>query len=198
MTGLPMPKLPKPKNAMDRIAFAGPMCVGKTTLATGLASKYRGYTKVSFASRLKALAYSLYGVQGKDNLGRKLLQELADDLKKWDKDLFIKHFLLNAQKEITNGFDMLVVDDLRFKAEEEALRRNGFVIIKVTCNEEVRQERIKTLYPDTSSDRLSHPSEKGWESMVFDYTVDSTTILAHYDLDVIITNGNSNSIYRKK
>ena len=193
---LPQPRLPKVENPMDRIAFAGPMCVGKTYLAKGL--EIQGYTRISFANLLKSLAYNLYGLQSKDNTTRKLLQELSDDLKKWDNNLFITYLLMQAKKEIDNGYTKLVVDDLRFKAEEEALRKNGFVIVNVTCEEEVRLNRVFRLYPDTDQSRLLHPSEHGWKSMKFDHTIDSTDPIAHYDVAAMVESGNSNSLHRQK
>lgn len=197
MIGLPMPKLPMPLHKFDRIAFAGPMCVGKTTLAVSLLNTFDGlYTKISFADKLKALAYSLYGVQGKDNQSRKLLQELADDLKKWDSELIIKHLLLEAQKSIEHGYTKIVIDDVRFKAEEVALHLNGFVVISITCDEAVRQDRIRRLYPDIDPARFAHPSEYGWQGMEMDYKIDSTTEIARYDVLRLIEDGYKDSTRR--
>jgi uridine kinase len=194
MIGLPMPQLPAPAHKFDRIAFAGPMCVGKTTLALGLTTER--YIKVSFADKLKSIAYDLYGFKTKDNESRKLLQELADDLKSWDSDLFVKHLLLEMHYYIKLGYTKLVVDDVRFKIEEEALHNNGFVVINVTCDEFVRRERIKKLYPDTDDSRLEHPSEHGWRYMRVDHVIDSTTEIAHYDIMRMIENGDKNSFNR--
>jgi dephospho-CoA kinase len=191
---LPQPKLPKTENTMDRIAFAGPMCVGKTYLAKGL--ELQGYYKLSFANLLKSLAYNLYGIQNKDNISRKLLQEFADDLKKWDKNLFITYLLSQSKKEIENGYTKLVVDDLRFITEEDALRRNGFTIINVTCDEDIRLTRINRLYPDMEASRMNHASENNFKLMKFDYTVLSNEPIANYDLLAVIENGNTNSFYR--
>lgn len=173
---------------MDRIAFSGPMCVGKTYLAKGLETQ--GYIKLSFANLLKSLAYSLYGVQRKDNLSRKLLQEFSDDLKKWDKNLFVTYLLSQAKKEIDSGYPKLVVDDLRYKIEEKALRENGFTIINVICDEAIRFNRIKRLYPDMEMSRMVHPSEQEWKIMRNDYTVASNDPIANYDLHTLIENGN--------
>lgn len=191
------PKIPKPKQPMDRIAFAGPMCVGKTTLADVLCSNF-DYRKMAFASKLKSIAYSLYGISGKDNYSRKVLQELADDLKKWDRDLFVTHLLIDVEKSIKNGFDKIVVDDVRFPSEADSLRSNGFSIICVTCDEEERQNRILKLYPDTDTSRADHPSEKGWNFIKYNSTIDSTSEIAFYDLLDLIEDGNKNRFRGKK
>lgn len=172
------PQLPAPLHTLDRIAFAGPMCSGKTTLASILRDDYF-YTKVAFAGLLKQLAAQLYGVVEKNNEGRKLLQELADDLKKWDPNLFTTHLLLSIEDYINDDLPhtgrRFVLDDLRFQHEFDALKKNGFTIIGVSCNEEVRQARIKKLYPDTDPARFGHVSEQEWKNMNFDYWIDNTT-----------------------
>lgn len=172
------PQLPPPLHTLDRVAFAGPMCSGKTTLATVLADDY-DYTKVGFATLLKDIATELYGVVEKNNEGRKLLQEFADDLKKWDANLFTTHLLMEVEgymyDDLPHTGRRFVLDDLRFQHEFDALKRNGFTIIGVACEEEVRQARIRKLYPDTDPARFNHVSEQEWQNMNFDYWIDNTT-----------------------
>lgn len=170
---LKQPKLPRPEHPLDRIAFAGPMCSGKTTLANVLVHDF-SYTKTSFAQTLKYVAETLYGPMSKNNESRKILQEMSDDLKKWDKELFITHLLLSIEGYINAGHTTIVVDDLRYKHEYEVLRDNGFVIIGVGCREDERLKRIYSLYPDTDVERLSHASELEWRDMRMDYWIDNT------------------------
>ena len=174
---LTTPKL-APTTYVKRYAFMGPMCSGKTTCANYLTGNY-GYIKMGFADKLKAIAYDLYGVDGKDGDSRRILQELADDLKKFDKDLFIKHLLFRAKKEEDMS---IVVDDLRFKPEAVALRNNGFKIIRVTCEDSLRQERISRLYPTAPQSAQEHRSEQEWASIPADYSVVSNDINAILDL----------------
>jgi adenylate kinase family enzyme len=171
------PTLPKPAHEFDRVAFAGPMCSGKTTLADILVNDY-DYVKVSFAGLLKQTAKTLYGVVEKNNEGRKLLQELADDLKKWDANLFTTHLLLDIEDYITEGEIKFVLDDLRFQHEFDALKNAGFTIVGTKCRDDVRLQRIAKLYPDTDPSRFEHPSERGWETMNMDYWVDTTGLHA--------------------
>jgi uridine kinase len=167
------PKLPKPIHPLDRIAFAGPMCSGKTTLAKVLVEDF-GYTKTNFARILKDTAENLYGPMTKDNQSRKILQEMSADLKKWDKELFITHILLDIEDYINANHQTIVVDDLRYKREFEVLKDNGFIIIGVGCREDERLRRIYSLYPDTEVERFSHPSETEWRDMRMDYWIDNT------------------------
>lgn len=182
---LKQPTLPDPKFPLERIAFAGPMCSGKTTLANFLVEDYH-YNRVNFARLLKETAAKLYGAVSKDDEGRKLLQEFADDLKKWDPNLFTTHLLLDVQKFQRDVLPLVVLDDLRFKHEYDALKKNGFTIIGVHCQEDVRMERIRNLYPDTDPARFTHPSETGWKEMNMDYWVDNTDFGGQVWLDTLM------------
>jgi AAA domain len=176
---LTMIKLPTPDKYLpySRVAFMGPMCSGKTYLANILVGSH-GYTKIGFADKLKAIAYDLYGITGKDGDSRRVLQELADDLKKYDKFLFVKHLLYRASKIDTP----IVVDDLRFKVEADTLRQNGFKIIKVTCEDAIRQERIARLYPTLPQTAQAHRSEQDWQSIPWDGLVVSENMRGMFDL----------------
>jgi uridine kinase len=170
---LKQPNLLKPEHPLDRIAFAGPMCSGKTTLANVLVDDF-SYSKASFARLLKDTATMLYGPMTKNNESRKILQEMSDDLKKWDKDLFITHLLLDIEDYTKSGHRTVVVDDLRYKQEYEVLKNNGFTIIGVGCREDERLRRIYSLYPDTEAERFTHVSEVEWRDMKMDYWIDNT------------------------
>ncbi|SRR5260221_2831811 len=156
---------------MDRVSFFGPMCSGKTYLARQL-QEYFGHTKVGFADKLKSVAIDLYQIDPKDKNGatRKLLQEFADDIKKWDAQIFIKHFLLSAEK-----YKQVVCDDMRFYEESVFLRQNEFTLIKVNCDEARRQERIQQLYPSTLEGAQSHRSETDYLKIVPDFEVNSNS-----------------------
>jgi hypothetical protein len=142
-----------------------------------------GFHKLGFTDKLKSLAYDLYGVDGKDGDARRILQELSDDLKKYDKDLFIKHLLYHAKKYEDGS---IVVDDLRFRTEANALRLNGFKIVMVTCNDDIRRERIARLYPSAPLTDQGHRSEQEWASIPFDYSIVSEDINTIFDLPKIL------------
>ena len=178
---LTMPRL-IPAIYNKRFAFMGQMCSGKTLCANQLVINY-GFYKIGFADKLKSLVYDLYGVDGKDGDGRRILQELSDDLKKYDKDIIIKHLLYRA---INHENESIVVDDLRFKVEADILRKNGFKIIKVTCDDALRQERITRLYPTAPQEAQGHRSEQEWQTIPADYSVVSDNISTIFDLPIIL------------
>lgn len=159
MYPLEMPKLNKPAGPYARLAFYGPMCSGKTFCASWLTNNH-SYNRIGFADKLKTVSYDLFGVESKDGVGRKLLQEFADDCKKWDADLFTKHFLYKVQKLEETGKGPIVCDDLRFLAEAKILIRNGFTIVRIHADEDIRKDRISKLYPNFDLTTQGHNSER--------------------------------------
>ncbi len=154
---------------VPRVAFVGPMCSGKTFAAQNL---FEDWAQFSLAGPLKKTALEYYDVKGKTNDERKILQELADDLKKWDNDVFTKKLLWNVYDYLVDGNVFpVVVDDMRFIHEATQLREHGFTIVRVYVPEEVRQARIAEKYPDTDPARFNHASEKEYKDIKPHFTI---------------------------
>ncbi len=171
---LPMPKLSK-RYYGDRIAFFGPMASGKTWMANYFWQNYQWSTRISFADPLKALAYKLYGIEGKSGTNRTILQELGQDIRKHDPDVWIK-LALEKIIELENTYKeppLVLLDDLRYVNEAKALKRNGFMLVQVATSEEIRQRRIDTLYPKTPAQSYYHGSEVEWRDIRPDVVVKS-------------------------
>ena len=152
-----------------RVAFVGPMCSGKTYAADNLFNRGQ---KFSLAAPLKETAREYYGVTGKTNDERKILQELADDLKKWDNDIFTKRLLWAVYGFYASGNKRnVIVDDMRFTHEARDLKEHGFTIVRVTVPESVRLHRIGLKYPDTDPARFEHASEQDWHNIIADYVI---------------------------
>lgn len=176
--------LKKPKNAFDRIAFYGPMGVGKSWCAEEL--KWHGYRHYMLAGKLKSLAYDLFQVEGKNDRSRNILQVLGMAMRNIDKDVWIK-YLLN-QIRLSAEKSLVVVDDLRFVNEANYFRKNGFILVLVTCDEDVRQERLRQLYPDMDASRQGHSSETEWKEIEPDFVINSTDAGAAIDIEAMLSN----------
>jgi len=170
----PMPKLKK-REPLDRVAFFGPMAVGKTWCAT-VAGHWGEAKVISFASVLKSIAYELYGyTTDKKNEYRELLQQLGDDFRRYDPDVFIKYALKEIEQieKYTRIPPRILIDDLRYPNESEILKKNGFTLIRVECSEDIRTVRLSTLYPNVAPRAILHASERSYEAIEPDYTVTS-------------------------
>jgi len=180
----PTPMLRKPYSPLSRVAFTGGMCCGKTYAANLLVNSL-GYAKIGFADKLKEILKDLYGVTTKNGSGRELLQQFSADCKRWDPDVWIKHLLLKVQQLETADYSLagIVVDDLRYLKEAEALKNNGFYIIRVDTPPEVQQLRVARLYPQTSTEALQHDSETEWHRIEPDGIISGVGAYTEADID---------------
>lgn len=175
---------------MRSIAIVGEMSAGKTTLADYLVENH-GYTRVSFASRLKQIASAVYNggkpiakndwYEGlvQDGVpvqlsGRRLLQELGQAVKALDERFWVKALLADIDAGVY-GDGPYVTDDCRFPFEADALRERGFVVVKIATPEEVRMARYENVYGrKPSPEELSHPSETEVAKIASDAWADGT------------------------
>jgi hypothetical protein len=127
------------------VGIAGPIGSGKSTIAGILTSQF-GFSRVRFAGPLKnmmtALGLSVRQVDGD-------LKEVPSDLlcgktprhamqtigTEWGRDLIGNDLWINAWKasvERLPGNSAIVVDDVRFPNEADAIREAGGVLLMVT------------------------------------------------------------------
>ena len=85
-----------------RIAICGKMGSGKTYIADKLAKEYN-LEKVSFAEKIKDIAFDLFNIEQKD---RKLLQIIGDKMKEIDKDIWIKYLLKKIKRKT---YDQMII-----------------------------------------------------------------------------------------
>lgn len=175
---------------MRSIALVGEFCSGKTTLAEHLV-EHHGYTRISFAKRLKEIAASVYSrgdpvaKDGKYEVsrqyendtilsGRQILQELGQAVKDLDRDFWIRWLAADLEAGLY-GDGPFVTDDARFPFEAEALRRRDFVIVRLDTPAYVRAERHQLLYGRQPSEaELAHPSEVESKKIEVDVTIKGT------------------------
>lgn len=114
-----------------KIAISGKMQAGKTTCADYLVQEY-GFDKYSFAASLKS-ALLLAGVTP-ENLRRKppLVRQLMQVYGQVMRDQNPSHWIDRTLAELDiDDPEFVVVDDLRFLNEAEALRDLGWILIRV-------------------------------------------------------------------
>ena len=133
------------------VGLCGRKGSGKDTAAAVLVS--RGYENVKFAGGLKTMLRSLLAYQGyedavidemiegdlketpTDTLGghdpRYAMQTLGSE---WGRQLMGEDFWVRTAVSRMNSFDRVVVTDVRFPNEAEAIQRLGGVIVGVTAD----------------------------------------------------------------
>jgi len=147
-----------------KIAIIGKICSGKSTCAQYLRDKY-DFKIHSFGAPVKKYAKEIFNEKLKN---RKLIQEFAQKIKEIDNDVWVNYLLNNI-----NMNDNIIIDDLRFPNEYSALKKKGFIIVKLLISKEFQEERIKITYPQnytTHLNRLNDISESFTDSLLEDYS----------------------------
>lgn len=188
---------------MRSVAIVGPFASGKTTLADYLV-EHHGYTRVSFAKRLKEVAAAVYngglpieknlmypvvkeGIGGIELSGRAILQELGQSVKALDEQFWIR-WLLSDIDAGEYGDGPFVSDDTRFPYEADALRARGFQIARLSTPIHVRMARYLDLYGrHPTVEEMNHASEVETSKIEADFTIKGTASvagLAAYIVDI--------------
>lgn len=145
-----------------RVAVLGLSGAGKSTCAgliTGFAAR-RGLSvaRIPLARPLYELQERVYvtaGVQlrpgAQDQL---LLEDLAGHLRRINPEALVADFLARMNQAVDDGVRVLINDDLREPhVDAPAVRAAGFRILRITCDEAVRQVRLKKRGDLTRTDR---------------------------------------------
>lgn len=115
--------------------------------------------------------YKSHSIETKDNITRALFQELGQKLKAIDSNLWVNYLVANLPD------DKIVVDDLRFRQELNALETEGFLTIRLEITPEAQRERIEKLYGTVDENKLTDISEVDLDHAKFDYVIDATQSL---------------------
>ena len=150
-----------------RIAICGKMCSGKTYVSSILNRKC-ALKKFAFADKVKEVAKDLFNMNKKD---RKLLQHIGQSMRNIDQHVWINYLLYKIEDE-----DRVIIDDVRYPNELQALREREFIVIKLIVDKETQQKRLMETYPDNYTehiDNMNHTSEMHIDQMEADYEIKS-------------------------
>jgi adenylate kinase family enzyme len=150
-----------------KIALIGKMCSGKTYVSKCLMRRC-ALKKFAFADKVKEIAKDLFNMNRKD---RKLLQQIGQSMRNIDQNVWINYLLYKIEDE-----DRVIIDDVRYPNELQALKERGFTIIKLIVDKKTQQKRLINTYRDNYKehiDNMNHISEMHIEKMEADYEIKS-------------------------
>ena len=153
-----------------KIAFIGKMCSGKTWCINYLKSLNSDFFVTRFAKMVKVIANDLFFMTEKD---RVLLQQIGTKMREINPDVFVYYVI-----QETRGKQFCLLDDARYHNEIINLKKNGWILVKLSISPELQLKRLKDVYPDTWEthlERTNHESETQQDSIdpdLIDYTID--------------------------
>jgi len=149
-----------------RIALSGKMLSGKSLVADCLVKTY-GFTELAFAHKMKEVAAQLFP-RVKYEKDRLLLIQVGERMRELDSQVWIRHVLPG----IIPGKD-IVVSDVRFPAEYDAMRRLGFTMVRMYMGRLQQLALAKEIYPNMPLVLIDDYSERALDYHLFDYTIDN-------------------------
>lgn len=166
------------------VAFSGRAASGKSTVARALADALaeREVTAevFSFADGIKREVWELYGILKHHPGGRDALIRHGDERRLEDPHYWPDRLAPSITRALT-ARTLPVIDDLRFVAEAEWLRRRGFYLVRVKAPAKLRERRLKERGADPRFAYSGAPSEaqldhwQGFDRWVCTGHVDAST-----------------------
>jgi ABC-type dipeptide/oligopeptide/nickel transport system ATPase component len=158
-----------------KIGIIGKMCSGKSTVAFNISQFFKEkynikLKKISFADKVYELARDIFNMTTKD---RPLLQKIGTKFREIDENCWV-----NYAMKISNSEEHVIIDDGRYLNEINAMKKNGFFLIRLNISNELQEKRIRETYPDTFMEHLNnlnHASEQDitiYPDEYFDHIID--------------------------
>ena len=188
---------------MLKIAVSGKMAAGKTTLTNLIQQHhemkqpkseaffrqpYSFSHQLSLAAPVKKVAHE-YFFMPETQKDRPLLQQIGQQFRTIRPSVWIDLLIAEANKlseefRINNVEGCLVCDDVRFPNELDALREDGWFLIRLEVDDETRHKRVKHTYPYDADIHWANRNEI------------SETALDDYEgkWDLVLTNPDFNSL----
>jgi len=172
---------------MQLIGLSGKMGAGKTSVAIYL--EPYGYCKYSFANKLKNMVAELDGsdpagpdwksetIDGWDITRGTLLQKLGSLVRNLNPDAWVLALFAMVNRDKAQ---YVVIDDVRYPNEAEAIRSRGGIVIRI--------ERPSNNGANQNGRDMNHHSETALDDYEFDYIISSDDLNEVYSqLDDIIS-----------
>ena len=157
---------------MKVILLSGKARSGKNTAAEVILREYTGIP-FAFADDIKKIAYNHFGWHGeKDELGRKLLQDIGTTGRNYNRDLWANKTVDRIQ-EWSRDNQLAVVTDTRYSNEIQRVKRefSDVVTIRITRD---------------SVEKLKHPSETALDQWAdWDYLVENNGSLEEFQKKIL-------------
>lgn len=156
---------------MDKLAVVGKMRSGKDTVASMLLDQ--GFQTIAFADGITEIIKMYFPEALTGAKPRTHYQHIGQQLRQLNPNVWV-NYLDRRINEFTT-VNKIIITDCRQTNEAEYLKKNGFMIIKVEADEELRIERMKQAGEIVTPEQLHHDTEKQVDLIVPDYVIDNNS-----------------------
>ncbi|WP_427036541.1 AAA family ATPase [Cytobacillus pseudoceanisediminis] len=177
-----------------KVAVCGTLRSGKDTVANWFKEKEK-FTSFAFSEGIWTTGRLLFPHEFNNPKvkPRKMLQDLGQKLREIDPDVWVR-YTFNRIEEV--GANRVIVTDLRQPNELEALKNDGFFIIRVNAEPEVRIERAKAAGDKFNYQDMLHETEKHVQGFQVDFDIDNNGTIE--ELESQIEKAFEAAVYRAK
>lgn len=156
------------RNLILKIAVCGKMRSGKDTVSDYLVKEHK-FTKFAFSDGIHKVGRLLfprefYGAEKP----RKLLQDIGQHMRRVDPNIWVGFTF--QQIEYVNA-NFIVISDLRQPNEWQALKEDGFFIVRVNASDETRLERSIAAGDNFTIHDMQHETEQHIDSFLVDFDI---------------------------
>lgn len=160
-----------------KIAVVGKMRSGKNTVADLLTEEY-GFQQLAFADGITEIIKKYFPEAFTEGKPRGHYQHIGQGMRELNPNVWINHVNRRVTNILCDGYmcgvePNVIVTDCRQKNEEMYLRRNGFKIIKVEADDQLRLQRIASAGEYVTPEQFNHDTERQVELIEADYLIDN-------------------------
>lgn len=147
-----------------KIALFGKIRSGKDTVGKILIKEH-GFKRFAFGDGIGRIIEEYFPEAFADGKPRKYYQFIGQQLRVLNPDVWVNYLLSEVNQAETYNWDVhgnglnIVVTDGRQLNEAERLKKEGYLIIKVICPEDIRIKRMEALGDVYSPEDLQHETE---------------------------------------
>lgn len=162
-----------------RIALVGKMRSGKDTVASLLLEK--GFTQIAFGDGIREIVAEYFPEALLEGKPRSHYQKIGQWLRELNNDVWI-----NYVDRKSKDWESVLVSDCRQLNEAKYLRDQGYMILKVYADDEVRKQRIIESGETFSPELFNHETEQQVDSIEYDLLLINNGTLEELKRDVAL------------
>ncbi|CUB09174.1 hypothetical protein BN2127_JRS1_00958 [Bacillus cereus] len=173
---------------ITKIALIGKMRSGKDTVGHYLQAT-KGFGKFAFGTGIKRVVEILYPTLDLRMKPRKLYQDIGQKMREVDPLIWI-NYLDREVKRYSRSLAVIdlvpdvVITDVRQMNEAEFLKAQGYVLVKIETDEEIRLQRIKDSGDNYTEEDLNHETELAVDTLPYDVLITNNGTVEELNLQV--------------